>query len=351
MIRSAIRSTLDYLDRLTALVFGKARLAARAFYGLLNPRFSREQAAVLRGRSLFGAAVLGESDPQLRRNTHRLEKGLLMRPRAPTFASDYIAETVAAFERACLSPRHDPAEWAWAHDVLSEYFRVVRPTDLISTAEQRFRAAVSLSRSTERPFRGSDRIPRARAETMLSGVPYNQFLALCRQRRSVRWFEQRLVPRELLEKAILAAAEAPSACNRQPFIFRLFDVPEDAARIASIAMGTGGYAHQIPALIVVVGDFSSFAHERDRHLPYIDGALASMQLMLALETLGLASCPINWPDVEALERRMDRALELPVHMRPIMLIGIEYPDQSGGVAHSEKKPVPLLLRTNNDYDR
>jgi len=168
MIRSAIRSTLDYLDRLAASVFGRAGLTARAFYGLLNSRFAREQAAVLRGRSLFGAAALGESDPQLRRNTHRLEKGLLMRPRAPTFATDYIAETVAAFERACLSPRHDPAEWAWAHDVLSEYFRVVRPTDLISTAEQRFRAAVSLTRSTERPLRGSDRIPRARAETMLS---------------------------------------------------------------------------------------------------------------------------------------------------------------------------------------
>ena len=349
MIRSATRSTLDYLDRLAALLFGKARMAARAFYGLLNPRFAREQMAVLRGRSLFGGSVLGESDPQLRRNTHRLEKGLLMRPRATTFATDYIAETVAAFERACLSPRHDPAEWAWAHDVLSEYFRAVRPTELISTAEQRFRAAVSLTRSTAQPVTSAGRIPRARAQTTLAQVPYEQFLALCRQRRSVRWFEQRLVPRELLEKAVLAAAEAPSACNRQPFVFRLFDVPEQASRIASIAMGTGGYAHQLPALIVVVGDFSSFAHERDRHLPYIDGALASMQLMLALETLGLASCPINWPDVEALERRMDRALELPVHMRPIMLMAVGYPDPEGGVAHSQKKPMSLLLRTSNDY--
>jgi nitroreductase len=349
MIRSVIRSTLNYLDRLATLVFGKARLTARAFYSLLNSRFAREQAAVLRGRSLFGASAMGESDPQLRRNTHRLEKGLLMRPRAPTFATDYIAETVAAFERACLSPRHDPAEWAWAHDVLSEYFRVVRPTEAVSTAEQRFRAAESLTQAAPPPPTSAGRIPKARAETALAQVPYEQFLALCRQRRSVRWFEQRLVPRELLEKAVLAAAEAPSACNRQPFVFRLFDVPEQASRIASIAMGTGGYAHQLPALIVVVGDFSSFAHERDRHLPYIDGALASMQLMLALETLGLASCPINWPDVEALERRMDRALELPVHMRPIMLMAVGYPDPSGGVAHSEKKPVSLLLRTSNDY--
>ena len=351
MVRILVRRFRDRLDGLSARLFAGSRLLARGFYALVSPRFAREQAAVLRGRSLFGGASSGDSDPQLRRNIHRLEKGLLMRPRAPTFAVDYIEETVAAFERACRSARHEPAEWAWAHDVLTEYFQVVSPTSAISAAEHRFRAAAALTHARPRSTALKPRIPKPRSQTTLADIRYEQFLTLCRQRQSVRWFEQRPVPRELIENAVCAAAEAPSACNRQPFVFRVFHTPDDAARIASIAMGTGGYAHQIPALIVVVGDFSSFAFERDRHLPYIDGALASMQLMLALETLGLSSCPINWPDIETLERRMDRALELPVHMRPIMLIGIGYADPSGGVAHSEKKPVSLLLRTSNNYDR
>jgi nitroreductase len=349
MIRSTVRTVLNLLDEISTRIFGRSRLLARALYAFASPRFAREQAAVLYGRSLFGGAAFGQSDPQLRRNTHRLEKGLLMRPRAATFATDYISETVEAFERACASSQHDAAEWAWAHDVLTEYFRVVVSTATIAAAELRFREAVTLARSSAAADAGRARVPKPRAETALAGIDYDRFLALCRQRRSVRWFLPKPVPLELLEHAVRAAAEAPSACNRQPFFFRLLGEPEQAARAASIAMGTGGYAHQIPALIVVLGDFSSFAHERDRHLPYIDGALASMQLMLALETLGLASCPINWPDVETLERRMDRALNLPRHIRPIMLIGIGYPDPEGGVAHSEKKPVSLLLKTRNDY--
>ncbi|MBM4231592.1 MAG: nitroreductase family protein [Gammaproteobacteria bacterium] len=132
-------------------------------------------------------------------------------------------------------------------------------------------------------------------------------------------------------------------------MFRLIDEPAEASSIAGLAMGTRGYSEQVPALVVVIGDFSSFALERDRHLPYIDSALASMQFMLALETLGLASCPINWPDIESLERRMSRRLELPDHLRPVLLIAVGYPNPQGGVAHSEKKPVSLLLRSSNDY--
>jgi len=74
-----------------------------------------------------------------------------------------------------------------------------------------------------------------------------------------------------------------------------------------------------------------------------------MQLMLALETLGLSSCPINWPDVEALEQRMAKQLDLPAWIRPVMLIAIGYADPDGGVAYSAKKPATQLLRQDNRY--
>ena len=109
----------------------------------------------------------------------------------------------------------------------------------------------------------------------MSGVSYKQFLDLCRQRRSVRWFEQRRVPADLVSKALDAAAQAPSACNRQPFLFRYFDDPADAHRIASIAMGTTGYAQNVPAIVVLLGDLGCYPEERDRHVVYIDASLAA----------------------------------------------------------------------------
>jgi nitroreductase len=180
-------------------------------------------------------------------------------------------------------------------------------------------------------------------------VAYADFLALCQQRRSVRWFLPQSVPEALVLQAIDAAAQAPSACNRQPFAFRYFDRPADAHRIAGIAMGTTGYAQQLQALVVVLGDLSCYPHERDRHVVYIDASLAAMQFMLALETLGLASCPINWPDVESLERRMESELKLPAHWRPLMLIAVGYPDPAGGVPYSAKKPGAALLKREDDY--
>lgn len=334
-LKSFLRSALDRLDAFVVRWAVGSRVSTSLYVASIG-RFSREHRAVVRGRVKHLASTQGAHDPRLRRAIHRLEKGLVMRPRSASFAADYIGETVAVFDRALRSVDHDAAELCWASAVLHEYFSVVTDTPPIAAARAQFH-------SLRAPNAAPRSAPFAREAIQTSGVGFDAFLALCRQRRSVRWFLPEAVPRALVERALEAALQAPSACNRQPFSFRFFEAPV-AGRIASIAMGTTGYAQQIPALLVLVGDWSNFQHERDRHLPYIDGALAAMQLMLALETLGLGSCPINWPDVEALERRMERELALPPWMRPVMLIALGYPDPTGGIAFSAKKPVDSVLR-------
>jgi nitroreductase len=366
MLKRAIRSLLARLDRAALGVVSRARGLASAYYLLLNPRFGREHRAVLAGRAAYWRARSGaqRSDPLLRRNVHRLEKGLVMRPRNPVFAEDYIGETVAALGSAEAAGALDPIEHRWASDVLRRYFASVSDTPRIAAARARFLQFESARAAPAGPASGghatapltepstdpsTEWAPYARAVGVRSNVSYEDFLALCRQRRSVRWFLDRPVPRELVERAAAAAAQAPSACNRQPFYFRYFDAPEDARRVTAISMGTNGYAQNVPAVVVVVGDLGAFEEERDRHLIYIDGALAAMQFMLALETLGLASCPINWPDVEKLERRMAAELRLPTHLRPVMLIALGYPDPDGGVPFSAKKPVDALLKYDDRY--
>ena len=347
MPKRLIRDLADRLDRLLLPLTSRSGFVASAYYLFLSRRFRREHRAVLAGRLAYeqGLNAPLRSSPLLRRNTHRLEKGLVMRPRQAVFAADYIEETVAELARLRVSGRLDPIEDKWATDVLTEYFRVVADTAPISRARALFER--SGPRTVEGP--GPACAPRPRGHAPVSGVSYEQFLDLCRQRRSVRWFEQRHVPADLVTKALAAAAQAPSACNRQPFLFRYFDDPADARRIAAIAMGTTGYAQNVPAVVVLLGDLGCYPDERDRHVAYIDASLAAMQFMLALETLGLASCPINWPDVEPLERAMVQALDLPWHLRPVMLIALGYPDPQGGVPFSAKKPSQSLLRTSNDY--
>lgn len=305
-----------------------------AVYYLLSPAFRREQQAVVAGQ----LRQLRRRDRQadlylLRRNTHRLEKGLLMRPRRPLYALDYIAETLEAYSRCHQVAGCDTDEdLRWSRDVLAEYFSVVTGDHpVLLRARQRF------AEGGPPPVRRGC-IPFRRADAAVP-VCYESLLALARRRRSVRWFDPRPVPRELLDKAVVVAQQAPSSCNRQPYRYRFFDEPSRVQELAGLPMGTAGFAHNIPVLGVVVGDLSAFFGERDRHGIYVDGSLSVMAFMLALETLGLSSCPLNWPDVEARERRAEKALGLAKHERIILFMAIGFPDPAGLIAFSQKKPL------------
>jgi len=147
----------------------------------------------------------------------------------------------------------------------------------------------------------------------------------------------------MIEQAAQAALQAPSACNRQPFRLEIFDHPESASQIAAIPMGTAGFSSQVPAVAILIGQLRAYPSERDRHAIYIDGALAAMSFMFALETLGLASCPINWPDQEPHESVIRKRLSLAPDERVIMFISFGYADPDGLIPYSAKRTVADMI--------
>ena len=171
-------------------------------------------------------------------------------------------------------------------------------------------------------------------------------ISLAKRRRSVRWFLPRPVPREMIDAAIEVAGQSPSACNRQPFQFRIFDDPELVQRVVQLPMGTAGYGHNIPVMVVLIGQQRNYFDERDRHLIYIDGSLATMGFVYALEAQGLSSCCINWPDIESREAALGELLGLSGDERAVMCLAVGYPDPEGLVAYSQKKPLGQLRRYN-----
>lgn len=343
-----IRRSYEGTMRVLLEILAANRLFSLLYSVLSIPTFNREQFAVLRGRRDYYRNLGRErlSRTELRRNVHRLEKGILMRPRRAVFALDYLVETIEFYERAVAQHRagtpQDTEELTWAYGVLNAYFAIVDAAHpVVAAARARFEA-------TRAGFRPEDerRIPYERAVGGKDLPAYDQLLALAQQRRSVRWFQQRPVPREAVDRALLVARQSPSACNRLPYEFRIFDDPDMVARVAAIPVGAAGYGHQIPTLAVVVGRLNHYFSPRDRHVIYVDSALACMPFMLALETLGLSSSVINWPDFEPLEGRMQKVLGLEYDERVIMLIAIGYADPQGLVAHSEKKPLDVIRRYN-----
>ncbi|GAA6131557.1 nitroreductase family protein [Halopseudomonas sabulinigri] len=262
-----------------------------------------------------------------------------MRPRRKVFAEGFIGETVECYRKAADSPTVRNSELKWAHDVLIEYFKAVELNGKIKSSYEIFRNCPSevqpeakrntLLPSEFKPYKHSD-LPKSK-------ITFDELQHLFTKRRSVRWYQEREVEIERVTAAINIASLAPSACNRQPYRHIIIKDKETILAIANLAGGTKGFSHNIPLLIVSIGDLSAYPYERDRHLIYIDSSLANMQLLLALQTLGLDSCPINWPDIRDKDEKISKALQLPPHERVIMLISTGYALDEGEIPYSQKK--------------
>jgi nitroreductase len=227
----------------------------------------------------------------------------------------------------------------WANDVLDEYFSVVGSNPSVDQARQTYQnSKLCLQPGTKRPYQ--------RDLERSTGISIDQLEALAFRRRSCRWFRQEPVPRELIDRAMIVAGYAPSACNRQPYEFRFFDDPELVRKVADTPMGTVGFSHNFPCVCAIVGNMSAFPHDRDRHVPYIDASLAAMGLQFALEVQGVSSCCINWPDIKHLEHRIAKLLGLKPFERVIMMMAIGFPDSEESVPYSQKKPLAEVRSYN-----
>jgi len=90
----------------------------------------------------------------------------------------------------------------------------------------------------------------------------------------------------------------------------------------------------------------AYFHERDRHVIYIDASLSAMAFMLALETLGLSSCCINWPNLQDKETAVAKMLGLRPYENVVILIAIGYPMAESLIPASDKKSLPEIRAYN-----
>lgn len=323
----------------------KSYFFADLYYFLFSKEFSREHQKVLNGKFMHLQALRSNAPNvfHLRRQIHRLEKGLIMKNRRSVFAVDYILDTVQNYQRVhagMLEQRvgRDDGLLMWGAGVLEHYFAHVGHHDTVERARSIFGAI-------PREFGDiQGHVPYCRRAVKPSGVSFDALFSLATQRRSVRWYTDKPVDRTLIDQAVRIASLSPSACNRQPFEFHVFDTVELKNKVGSIPMGIRPFHRQIPVFVVLVGKLSAYLSERDRHVIYIDGGLAAMSFMLALETLGLSSVPINWPDIEEIEQQMDRTIDLAADERPIMLIGLGYADPDGMIPYSQKKAPATITK-------
>ena len=81
------------------------------------------------------------------------------------------------------------------------------------------------------------------------------------------------------------------------------------------------------AAILVCGDLTSY-YLSELNLPYVDGGLYGMNLMLALHHCGLASIPLTMGLTASNLKKIKREMGVPENEVPVLLIGVgSYKDE------------------------
>lgn len=170
------------------------------------------------------------------------------------------------------------------------------------------------------------------------------FLELCRRRRSTRRFSNRPVERASLEYCLEAARLAPSADNKQPCRWVVFDDAAERSALAD-AVFNGVYsvsrkfaAAPVLAVLLIKENLlvnRAAALVQGTAFQAVDSGIAGEHFVLAATEQGLGTCWIGWFDARACSRRLKLR---GTGYRPVCLIAVGYP------AESAEPPQPGVHR-------
>lgn len=190
-----------------------------------------------------------------------------------------------------------------------------------------------------------------------------EFRTEMERRRTVRTFSDRLVPRELIEHCLGAAATAPSGANMQPWHFVAVSDPavKQRIRLAAEAEEKEFYEHRAsPEWLEALAPLGT-----DEHKPFLDTApwliavfsqkygtlpdgrkvkhyyptesvgLATGMLITALHHAGLATLTHTPSPMKFLNEILHR----PANERPFLLLVTGYPAPGATVPDIVRKPL------------
>jgi nitroreductase len=139
-----------------------------------------------------------------------------------------------------------------------------------------------------------------------------------KSRRSVRRFEEKPVPEELIKRVIDAGQWAPSACNRQDWKFIIVDSKEVKERL--LKETTAHFVGKAPLLIFVIYSNRTDNLEYKDHL--LSAAMAIQNMQLAAYSLGLGACCVNNLPIKS---KLRKILNIPRSYDPVALLCLGYP--------------------------
>lgn len=146
-------------------------------------------------------------------------------------------------------------------------------------------------------------------------------------RRSVRKYQDKKIEKNIFKEIVRIAQHAPSAHNAQPWEFIIIEDKETLAEFRSLQRASLFAANAAAVVLVCVDTTKSLSREKEGwSYADIDGASATMNVLLAAHAKGLGACwcgcsPMSKPIADVSEK-----FELPEHIRPFSIVVMGYPE-------------------------
>lgn len=169
---------------------------------------------------------------------------------------------------------------------------------------------------------------------------YPELYMLAVSRYSCRAYDPAPVPDDTLTAVMDVVRLAPSACNRQPWLFILADSADE--RQAILDAYPREWAATAPHFIVACGPHDRAWHRGADGKDHtdIDVAIAVEHLCLAAASLGLGTCWVCNFDTGIIRE----AFALPDGMEPVAIIPIGHPAEGTTAPAKSRKPLEEIFR-------
>jgi nitroreductase len=159
-------------------------------------------------------------------------------------------------------------------------------------------------------------------------------------RRSIRNYQAKPVPEEVVDRILEAGRLAPSAKNRQAWRFIAIEDAELRKKIEDAAFGQE-YVGQAPLILALCT--TNIEYKMPNGLPShpVDLSIAGAFMVLQAVHEGLGTCMVT----TFREQEVKSLLTVPYSMRVVMLITVGYPDEEPEPADR----LPLTRVSSKDH--
>jgi nitroreductase len=190
------------------------------------------------------------------------------------------------------------------------------------------------------------------------------------QRKSIRKFKKKRVPRKLINKIVEAGQRAPTGCGMQTYSFILITDDKIREEIYK-SIGKQKCMGEAPTWIIVCADMArqlklfevlgvkTEMGPLSKFVPaVVDAALVAENMVIAAEMLGLGSVFIG--SVWEAMKKIAEILGLPRNVLPIVLVCLGYQDESPplrprwpleAVLHENKYKMPTKALMMSYYEK